>query len=116
MLLLYIRIFAVPWFRTLCWVVVALNIMTLISVILGTCLICRPITYSFDKTIAGGSCGDLLQFELYTAISNLIADSITVILPMPMLWRLQMQKKKKVQLSIVLGMGTMWVSFVAAIE
>jgi len=107
MLLLYIRIFVVRSFGMICWTLIAVNMAMLVSVILVVCLICRPIAYSFDKTIPDGHCGDLLKFELYTAILNLIMDSIIVILPMPMLWRLQMQTKKKIGLIIVLGMGAM---------
>ncbi len=91
----------------ICWTLIAVNMAMLVSVILVVCLICKPIAYSFDKTIPDGHCGDLSKFELYTAILNLIMDSIIVILPMPMLWRLQMQTKKKIGLIIVLGMGAM---------
>lgn len=105
MLLLYIRIFAIRWFRTLCWAVLGFSVLAMISIILGTCLICRPIMYSFDKTIPNGHCGNLLSFENYTAILSVILDLIIVVLPMPMLWGLQLQRKKKIGLSIVFGMG-----------
>jgi hypothetical protein len=107
MLLFYIHIFAVRRFRMMSWAVVALNLATLMSIILSTCLICRPITYSFEKTLPNGHCGDLVSFELYPAIWNLISDSIIVILPMPMLWGLELQRKKKIGLSIVFGVGVM---------
>ncbi len=107
MLLFYIRIFVVRRFRTICWIFIALNLMTLISVIFASCLICQPILYGFDKTIPGGHCGNLAQFELFTGIMSLVSDSVIVILPMPMIWRLQMHTKNKVGISIVFGMGTM---------
>ena len=94
----------------ICWILVAANMAILISVILLVCLICNPIAYIFDKKIPDGHCGGLLQFELYTSISNLTMDAITVIVPMPMHWRLQMQIKMKTGLTIVLRMGAMWVS------
>jgi hypothetical protein len=107
MLLFYIRIFAIRGFRHTCWAIVGLNAMIFASVVIATCLICRPITYSFDKTSPNGECGDLDRFEQYIAIINMIADSIIVILPMPMLWRLQMDTKKKVGISILLGLGVL---------
>lgn len=107
MLLLYIRIFPIRSFRRICWTIAGLNAAIFISVVLATCLICRPITYSFDKTIPHGKCGDLDRFENYTAIVSLFADTTIVVLPMPMLWRLQMEVRKKVGISIILGMGTM---------
>lgn len=82
---------------------------TLISVLLSAFLICSPITYSFDKSTPGGHCGDLARFELYTTILGLVFDFIIVILPMPMLWSLQMETRKKTGISIVLGMGIMLV-------
>ncbi len=109
MLLLYIRIFHVRSFRQICWIITGLNVAIFVSVVLATCLICRPITYSFDKTSLSGECGILNRFENYTAIISLIADTTIVILPMPMLWRLQMELRNKVGISIVLGMGTMLV-------
>ena len=110
MLLLYIRIFATRSFRLICWSFVAINVANLISVILSVLLICDPILYSYDRTIPGGRCGDLTKFQLYTAIFNLLADFIIVVLPMPMLWRLQMQRKRKIGITLVFGMGFMSVS------
>lgn len=105
MILLYIRIFATRIFRYICWCVVGINLVTLLSIILASCLICRPITYSFDKTTPNGKCGDLASYELYTAVMSLIADLMVVVLPMPMLWRLQMGSRKKIELSIIFGIG-----------
>jgi hypothetical protein len=63
--------------------------------------------YILDKTIPNGHCGDLASFGLYTAITTLISDAMVVVLPMPMLWRLQMETKRKIGLSVVFGMGIM---------
>ncbi len=104
-ILLCFRIFVIPRFQMICWVLVAINIAGLISVVLSTCLICRPISYSFDKTIPGGRCGDLEAFEIYTAVFSLLLDSTVFILPIPVLWKLQMQRKRKIELSIVFGIG-----------
>jgi hypothetical protein len=73
----------------------AFNIAHLISIIFSTCFICRSMMYRFDKTIPNGHCGDLVSFRLYTAITTLISDAMVVVLPMPMLWGLQMQTKKR---------------------
>ncbi|KAI4086882.1 MAG: hypothetical protein LQ344_007208 [Seirophora lacunosa] len=103
--LLCVRIFPIRQFRWASWFVIALNLATFLSIFLATFLICSPIYYAFDRTIPNGRCGDLTKFELYTACMSLLLDFLLVILPLPMLWRLQMKKKKKVQLSIVFGTG-----------
>ena len=107
MVLLYIRIFPVNHFKIVCWIVVAINIAGMIAVVLATCLICKPISYYSDKTIPGGHCGNLPAFILYMAVVNLLLDFMVVILPLPMLWKLQMKTKRKIELSIVFGMGLM---------
>ncbi|KAI4266001.1 MAG: hypothetical protein L6R38_009021 [Xanthoria sp. 2 TBL-2021] len=105
MLLLYLRIFPVPRFRQICWANIGLNAVVFATIVLATCLICTPITHSFDKTSIGGHCGDLQAFERYPAVMSLLADAVIVVLPMPMLWRLQMKLSKKIGISIVFGLG-----------
>lgn len=87
----------------------AINIAGLVSVVLGACLICRPISYAVDKTIRGGHCGNLVAFEEYTAILTAILDVMVIVLPLPILWKLQMGTKRKIELTMVFGVGLMWV-------
>ena len=104
-ILLCVRIFPVRRFKIVCWIVVVINIAGFLSVVLATCLICRPISYAFDKTVPDGHCGSLAAFELYTATFSIIVDFAVVVLPLPMLWKLQMKTKRKIELSVVFGMG-----------
>lgn len=106
-ILFCVQIFPVRRFKIICWILVAVNIAGLVSVVLGLCLICKPIHYAFDKTIPGGHCGNLTAFGLYPAILSLILDLMIVVLPLPILWKLQMQTKRKIELSVVFGMGLM---------
>ena len=78
----------------------AINIAGLVSVVLGTCLICQPISYAVDKTIPDGHCGNLVAFEEYTAILTVILDIMIIVLPLPILWKLQMRTKRKIELSV----------------
>ncbi|KAL8706966.1 MAG: hypothetical protein Q9201_000014 [Fulgogasparrea decipioides] len=105
LLLFYIQVFSVRHFRNVCWVVLALNLASMIAVILSTALICHPVAYQFNRTIPGGHCGNLSTFQRFMAVWNLLADATMVALPMPVLWKLQMQARKKLELSIVFGMG-----------
>lgn len=106
-ILLCICLFPVRLFRLVSWMVVGLNLATFLSTVLTACLICRPIFYSFDKTIPGGHCGDLMAFEDFQAIMSLLLDLTIVVLPLPLLWQLQMKRQKKIQLSVVFGTGLM---------
>lgn len=73
-------------------------------VFLEAFLICRPFNYNWDKTIKG-SCSNELNIYLGTSIINLLIDVMVIVLPMPMLWRLQMSLSKKIALTGIFGMG-----------
>lgn len=102
---LYIHLFRTRTFRTVCYVVLAINTLFLASIILTTCLLCRPLAYTWNKTIEGGTCGEQKQFDMFVAVFNLLLDAMTVVLPMPILWGLQMAFGKKVALTLMFGMG-----------
>ena len=102
---LYIRIFRTRPFRLVCYAVLILNVQFSIAAILAEYLICNPITCRFDYTIPCRSCGDQGVLNLFAGISNMLLDIIVVILPMPMLWGLQMVVSKKLMLSGVFALS-----------
>ncbi len=71
-------------------------------------LICRPIALNWDKTLKG-HCGDTTSQEIASASINMVLDLSIVILPMPVLWGLQLPLRKKVWLSGVLSIGLWYV-------
>ena len=107
-LVLYIRIFCTRSFRITCYVVHGINFAFFVSTILSTGLICRPLSYSWDKSIPGGKCGDQKSLDLYIGIVNLLLDICVVVLPMPVLWGLQMAISKKLVLSGMFGLGIVY--------
>ncbi|MCJ1263085.1 hypothetical protein MMC22_002955 [Lobaria immixta] len=82
----------------------ALTLCYFVSVVLEALLLCRPVPYGWDKSIHG-VCGNQQLGFLLTGIVNLIIDVFIVLLPMPMLWGLQMPLMKKVAISGIFGMG-----------
>ena len=103
--LLYIHIFRIRHFLHVCYSVVAFNVLFFMTTILAQCLICRPLSYRWDYTIEGGSCGDEKALSLYIAIVNLLQDVIVVVLPMPVLWSMRLARARKVALSCIMGLG-----------
>lgn len=74
------------------------------SIVLEALLLCRPIQYGWNKSIHG-VCGIQQLGFLLTGIVNIIIDVFIVLLPMPMLWGLQMPLTRKVAISGIFGMG-----------
>ena len=107
-LVLYIRIFRTRSFRITCYVVHGINFVFFASTILSSALICRPLSFSWDKSIPGGKCGDQKSLDLFIGIVNLLLDVCVVVLPMPVLWGLQMAVSKKLMLSGMFGLGIVY--------
>ena len=107
-LALYIRIFRTKSFRIACYATHGFNAAFFVTNVLASCLICRPISFNWDHTIPGGTCGNQKALDLYIGIVNLLLDVTVVILPMPVLWGLQMAMNKKVVLSFMFGLGVVY--------
>lgn len=104
-LFFYISIFTMPRLRKAAYVVIALVVVLIVAVTLESFLLCRPFAYTWDKSIQGGVCGNSTHAYLAIAVVNLVIDLFVVILPMPILWTLQMALGKKIAISSVLGLG-----------
>ena len=52
-----------------------------------------------------GSCGDQKLLDMFIAIVNFLHDVVVVIMPMPILWGLQIARSKKAALSCIFGIG-----------
>jgi len=103
---LYIKIFWIRRFRIVAYSVMALTICYCLVVFLEGFLLCRPFAYNWDKSIAG-SCAALDQAYLSAGIINILVDAIIIVLPMPMLWKLQLPVSKKIGLSVMFGIGAL---------
>lgn len=75
-------------------------------------LICRPVAKNWDPT-AQGVCGN--RIAAYTAVSivNVLVDCLMLILPLPMIFRLQVKAGYKWALLGIFGIGVVTVVFSA---
>jgi hypothetical protein len=103
-LLLYIEIFPTVWFTYASYASASLVILFFIGSITTTLRLCKPVNFNWDKTIQG-SCGDEGTAELAAAAINMCLDFCIVLLPLPIVWRLQMSTHKKVAVTATFSMG-----------
>lgn len=68
---------------------------------------CRPVSYNWDKTVPSGHCTNEQLAFLLAGIMNFLIDVLVVVLPIPMLWRLQMPLSVKLGLLGMFGLGAM---------
>ena len=86
------------------WAIIILQAAWMIMTMLIGVLICRPIQKNWDPT-AKGTCGD--QIAGYTAVSivNVVIDVAMCILPLPIIWTLQVKLPYKMALFGIFSIG-----------
>ncbi|KAM5360512.1 hypothetical protein ACJZ2D_013688 [Fusarium nematophilum] len=104
------RVFAVRTFWLFTWAIIIVQAAWVVMTLLIGLLICTPIQKNWDPT-AEGRCGD--QIAGYTAVSivNVIVDIAMCILPLPMIWGLQVKKPYKMALFGIFSIGIVSVIF-----
>ena len=105
-LLLYLRIFWVnDMFRYCTWAVMAFVFSYVCSNILTQIVGCIPIHLYWQNVT--GHCIDRLKAGVVFGSMNIISDLFIFILPMPMVWRLQLSRKEKLGVTLVFMGGGM---------
>jgi hypothetical protein len=100
----YWRVFVHPVFRTAVIATAFFVIAWGIGITVTLFLACRPL-HAYWDTIVKGDCLTMITFTYFTNISNLITDVWIFLMPVPMIWHLQLQIKKKLILSVIFCFG-----------
>lgn len=100
----YYRVFVVPLFRKFVLATVAFVIGWGIGITVTLAVICRPIEAFWDASVRG-KCLHLVEFTYFTNITNLITDVWIFLMPIPVIWHLQLQTKKKLLLCFIFSIG-----------
>ena len=104
-LLFYSRIFKERRFLIALRSTFALVISWFVAIEIVVLAECRPVSALWDPTVPGGYCIDIQSFLLGAGIPNVILNVIVLLLPLPMIWTLEIEKKHKIALSSVFMLG-----------
>lgn len=102
----YHKVFAMRKFRYVLYAECALIGGILLFSIIVPFVLCTPFNYTWNKTIEG-HCMPFMSFYLPVAAVNTFVDLSIFCLPLPILWKLNMAKEKKMALSAVFLLGLM---------
>jgi hypothetical protein len=95
-------------FRLAAYGVAALCIASIITFTVSCALQCLPVSYAWlqgnGQTI--GKCVNLRALAFTQAVANITLDLIIMILPMPTLYRLHVNWKKKIQIMLMFSFGS----------
>src|ERR1700748_328158 len=90
------RIFFLTPYRIGAYIAMGLAISWSFMTILIGLLICSPISALWDPTIKGTRCGVMSAAFASVGIVDVIVDVIILLLPVPMVWQLQIPRANKV--------------------
>ena len=97
-LFLYRRLFPNRRLHIIIYCVGAFIVCYTIAGVLVPIFECRPVEAAWEPFVKG-DCVQLNTESIVTGLFNVITDVVTLILPMPMLWRLQISRNRKLQLT-----------------
>ncbi|KAF4279875.1 hypothetical protein CNMCM8689_002986 [Aspergillus fumigatus] len=103
-LALYYRIFATLRFRIVVLTTAVFVILWLITMEILLGLQCRPISRFWDSDVPG-ECLNLIKFTYFTNITNLLTDIWIFSMPLPVIFKLQMSRNRKIALSFLFSIG-----------
>lgn len=103
-MLLYLRIFTSRKFHIATWMCIAFVAMIAIANTLVAIFACTPVQSFYNREIAV-RCIDEVAWYWSTAVLNIVTDVIILILPLPVLWSVQMSLSRKIAISILFMLG-----------
>ena len=105
LLLFYMRIFHhIAWFKKISLALIAFLLVYLIATTLTSVVQCTPVALAWDPTV-DGKCIDLGKFFIFNGVVAVLTDLLVLILPLPLVWGLQLPFNQKMALIPVFGIG-----------
>ncbi|RDW57104.1 hypothetical protein BP6252_13850 [Coleophoma cylindrospora] len=103
----YLRIFPSPKFRVTCYIVIMWCVVNMVLIELLILFQCTPISFNWDgwKGESKGKCLDLSALTYAAAGANLAQDLTILLLPLPLLLKLQVSMKKKLGVFFMFSLG-----------
>ncbi|KAH6649205.1 hypothetical protein F5144DRAFT_99 [Chaetomium tenue] len=84
----------------------AASVVYLVACTIAWLATCRPFQYNWELgPEVPRHCGNLPMKFLLSAVFNLVLDLCILVLPMPLLWTLRLNTRKKIAISVVFGLG-----------
>ena len=108
MLLQYYRLFPIRGFRITCCIVLGMVVIYSIWTVFGNMFICRPVALFWDKTLKG-TCVNEFAMWFTNAGINIASDFVIILLPMPVLSKLNLPRPQKRALIVVFALGGLYV-------
>ena len=105
-LILYLRLVVQKTYRRIIWGVMAFVVVSAFACVLASIFQCTPIVRAWDTTgQVKGTCINVNALFFSNAALDIFQDAIIYVLPMKMLYQIQIPKRQKFALMIVFAVG-----------
>ncbi|KAE9962581.1 hypothetical protein BLS_000164 [Venturia inaequalis] len=105
-LCLYLNLNPAQGFRTSVYLTMFVVIGSCVGIVISLLAACRPFAKNIDVTVVEGQCLNKAALYIATGILNIITDIMVLLLPIPMVLRLQMVKSRKIMLILLFSVGS----------
>ncbi|KAI3331709.1 hypothetical protein HD806DRAFT_478092 [Xylariaceae sp. AK1471] len=112
-LFIYLRIFTGRIYRAITYALIGIISATGAAVIITSLASCRPFSARWDPALFPTHCIDAPRFWQGASIPNVVTDVVMLVLPIPVVWHLHIDKKQKLALTGIFLLGS--VGLVASI-
>lgn len=102
--MLFHRIFVTPGFRLTVKVIAVMMVIWWIGTVLADSLICIPIKHNWIPSVPA-HCGNKKLLFIIPPIPWIITDAVILIMPLPMVWKLQLPTIQRVGIAGLFLLG-----------
>ncbi|KAF2142859.1 uncharacterized protein K452DRAFT_286486 [Aplosporella prunicola CBS 121167] len=106
-LFFYRHLFPVDQFSLKWWLVTIFTVGYSVGGICASLFACTPMRASWDMNIKEYHCIDKSAFYIVNAVLNSFSDLLILALPLPVVWKLGLDTRQKITLSIVFTLGSL---------
>ena len=108
-LFLYLRVFAEDRLQKATKIFMATSTILVMVVVLWDIFTCRPVSVNWNMGLKG-ECGDRKAPYIFACIVGIASDTVALILPMPLIWRLNTRRSNKINLQCLFAFGLRYVA------
>lgn len=99
-LAMYMRIFTSRIYHIAVYILASIMLTFYVTCVFWGLFKCRPLAYTWDKSIPGGHCINVTEYCRWINFPNILIDVVIVVLPLPLIWRLQVSWNQKIDLTV----------------
>lgn len=108
LLLMYYRIFHVPYFKKMAWAVGGFVMAWVVCITFLFIFICVPVQKLWYPDLPG-HCINQVGTWIANASSTIFTDLAILLMPIPQIWKLQLRTTEKMGLTFAFGLGFLYV-------